>query len=307
MRALATALLLCVCAGAADVIVTTQPTDPKPPAPGGVRVLVNQVGYDTGAPKMLLVQSDTALPARFTLLDAHDMPVFEAALAPVGRVVGAYGTDWGFDYAQGDFSTFDTPGAGYRVRVEAGGAEVLSPPFAIGPDLLWRETAAYAIAFFYYQRCGYEIPGFHKACHLDDGVSEDRARQHDLHGGWHDAGDYNKYQNAPYVYGLARAYGWRRAEYDALPPDLKKVIDAHSGAQFSQEIGKIWDDSQAAGRKLAQERGNTFYTIPASELQNWVQASQPLYRDFVADMDKKGLPGQQMLQDARELLQKYKK
>jgi hypothetical protein len=47
--------------------------------------------------------------------------------------------------------------------------------------------------------------------------------------------------------------------------------------------------------------------IPASELQTWVQAAQPLYRDFVADMDKKGLPGQQMLQDARELLTRYKK
>ena len=111
----------------------------------------------------------------------------------------------------------------------------------------------------------------------------------------------------PALYSAVFVFAMNQAKYDALPPDLKKVIDAHSGAQFSQEIGKIWDDSQAAGRKLAQERGNTFYTIPASELQNWVQASQPLYRDFVGDMDKKGLPGQQMLQDARDLLQKYKK
>ena len=49
-------------------------------------------------------------------------------------------------------------------------------------------------------------------------MSEDRARQHDLRGGWHDAGDYNKYQNAPYVYGLARAYAWRRTAFDALVP-----------------------------------------------------------------------------------------
>ena len=55
------------------------------------------------------------------------------------------------------------------------------------------------------------------------------------------------------------------------------------------------------------ERGNTFTMIPASELDNWVKAAAPLYDDFVSDMDKKGLPGKQMLQDARDLLVKYKK
>lgn len=111
----------------------------------------------------------------------------------------------------------------------------------------------------------------------------------------------------PALYSAVFIFGMNQARYDALPADLKKVIDANSGATLSADIGKIWDNSQAAGRKLAQERGNTFHVIPASELQAWVQASAPLYRDYVSDMDKKGLPGQQMLQDARELLAKYRK
>ena len=111
----------------------------------------------------------------------------------------------------------------------------------------------------------------------------------------------------PALYSAVFVFAMNQARYDSLPAELKKVIDDHSGAVLSQSIGKTWDNSQAAGRKLAQDRGNQFHTIPASELQSWVQAASPLYRDFVADMDKKGLPGQQMLQDARELLQKYKK
>ncbi|WP_284620251.1 TRAP transporter substrate-binding protein [Aquabacterium humicola] len=111
----------------------------------------------------------------------------------------------------------------------------------------------------------------------------------------------------PALYSAVFVFAMNQAKYDSLPADLKKVVDDNSGAVLSQNIGKIWDGSQAAGRKLAQDRGNSFYMIPASELQNWVQASQPLYRDFVSDMDKKGLPGQQMLQDARDLLTKYKK
>jgi TRAP-type C4-dicarboxylate transport system substrate-binding protein len=98
-----------------------------------------------------------------------------------------------------------------------------------------------------------------------------------------------------------------QAKYDSLPADLKKVIDANAGAAYSQSMGKVWDNSQAAGRQAAKDRGNTFYTIPPAELDNWVKAAAPLYDDFVADMDKKGLPGKQMLQDARDLLVKYKK
>jgi TRAP-type C4-dicarboxylate transport system substrate-binding protein len=111
----------------------------------------------------------------------------------------------------------------------------------------------------------------------------------------------------PALYSAVFVFAMNQAKYDSLPAELKKVIDNNSGAGLSQQIGKLWDNSQAAGRKAAQERGNTFYTVPASELDNWVRASAPLADDWVADMDKRGLPGKQMLAEARELLIKYKK
>jgi TRAP-type C4-dicarboxylate transport system substrate-binding protein len=97
------------------------------------------------------------------------------------------------------------------------------------------------------------------------------------------------------------------ARYQGLPPDLKAIIDRNSGAGLSASAGKIWDESQAVGRKPAVDRGNTFYTLPAAETEQWKQASAPLYDEWVASMDKAGLPGKQMLQDARDLLAKYKK
>jgi TRAP-type C4-dicarboxylate transport system substrate-binding protein len=109
----------------------------------------------------------------------------------------------------------------------------------------------------------------------------------------------------PALYSSVFIFGMNQARYDSLPAELKKVIDANSGPELSRQIGAIWDDSKAPGRKAAQDRGNTFYTIPASELDNWIKASAPLYDDWVADMDKRSLPGKQMLQDAKELLAKY--
>jgi TRAP-type C4-dicarboxylate transport system substrate-binding protein len=111
----------------------------------------------------------------------------------------------------------------------------------------------------------------------------------------------------PALYSAVFVFAMNQARYDSLPADLKKVIDNNSGAALSQQIGKIWDGSQAAGRKAAQDRGNTFHVIPAAELDNWVKASAPLYDDWVADMDKRSMPGKQMLQEARDLLVKYRK
>ena len=111
----------------------------------------------------------------------------------------------------------------------------------------------------------------------------------------------------PALYSSVFVFAMNQAKYDSLPADLKKVIDDNSGAALSQQIGKIWDGSQAAGRKAAQDRGNAFYMIPASELDNWVKASAPLYDEWVADMDKRGNNGKAMLAEARELLAKYKK
>jgi len=109
------------------------------------------------------------------------------------------------------------------------------------------------------------------------------------------------------LYVTTFALSMNKGAYDKLPADLKKVIDNNSGAALSRQIGKIWDESQAVGRKPAVDRGNTFYRLPAAEVDLWIRASHPLYDDWAADMDKRGLPGKQMLKDAQDLLIKYKK
>jgi TRAP-type C4-dicarboxylate transport system substrate-binding protein len=111
----------------------------------------------------------------------------------------------------------------------------------------------------------------------------------------------------PALYTATFVLAMNAARYDALQPELKAIIDKRSGAGLSAMAGKVWDESAVAGRKPASDRGNTFYMIPGSELDGWVKASAGLYDEWVANMDKAGLPGKQMLQDARDLLAKYKK
>ena len=111
----------------------------------------------------------------------------------------------------------------------------------------------------------------------------------------------------PALYSAVFVFAMNQAAYDKLPADLKKVIDENSGAALSQQIGKIWDDSKPAARKHAVDRGNTFFELSAEETDNWAKASAKLYEEWVADMDKRGRNGQQLLKDARDLLAKYAK
>ena len=111
----------------------------------------------------------------------------------------------------------------------------------------------------------------------------------------------------PAMYSAGFIFAMNQAKYDALPADLKKVIDNNSGAALSKQIGKIWDESRTAGRKTATDRGNTFTLLSAAETDKWAAAAAPLYDEWVADMDKLGHPGKQMLQDARAMLVKHQK
>ena len=96
-----------------------------------------------------------------------------------------------------------------------------------------------------------------------------------------------------------------QAKYDSLPAELKKVIDANSGAAVARSFGRQWDASAPPARKLAQDRGNTFYTIPAAELANWERATANLDDDWVKDVTAKGNDGKALLQYAKDAIKRH--
>ena len=97
-------------------------------------------------------------------------------------------------------------------------------------------------------------------------------------------------------------FAMNKAKYDGLPADLKKVIDANSGREFSGQIGKVFLAADADGKKTAMK--NTFNVIPKSELENWKKAGQPLIDQWAADVTAKGANGKQLLDAARALIAK---
>jgi TRAP-type transport system periplasmic protein len=98
-----------------------------------------------------------------------------------------------------------------------------------------------------------------------------------------------------------------KAKYNALPPDLKKVIDNNSGMAASAQWGKIQQGNDVPGRKSASDRGNTIYTVSAAEAQEFRRKSRTVEVEWVEDMNKKGFDGKKLLDTARSLIEKHSK
>lgn len=93
-----------------------------------------------------------------------------------------------------------------------------------------------------------------------------------------------------------------QAAYDALPDDLKQVIDANSGAALADLAGTAFDAAETAERQKAIDAGNTVTVIPEDNREEWRRASQPVIDAWVKAMTDAGHDGQAMLDDARAML-----
>ncbi len=96
-----------------------------------------------------------------------------------------------------------------------------------------------------------------------------------------------------------------KARYESLPDDLKAVIDANSGAEFSAHAGRTQQSFDAPNRQVAVDRGNEVIVLDAAETERWRVAAQPVIDGWVAEMDGKGLDGTALLEEARGLIERY--
>lgn len=155
-----------------------------------IRLWVNQLGYESRSrAKRVILESSSEItephPARVIDLDRYEQ------IMTVDWVSHGYIDNLGGHYWIADFSDVQS-GGHYAVVMGRGRNQLSSDSFRIANDLVVPETLDRSIRFYHEQRCGMLVPGVHAACHLDDAKLPDGTWK-DLVGGWHDAGDYNKY------------------------------------------------------------------------------------------------------------------
>jgi len=167
---------------------TTNPEKAYPP------VKVDQRGYRPGWRKLAKVTPSSALAegSTFVVREADS-----GRTAYEGKLVPAVLNDKtsGDSVYDADFSQLSASGA-YVVEARGLG---LSPEFRIADDVYDRLLYD-AVRFFFFQRCGTDLKpenagqDAHRPCHVfDRAIPEPGGAMRDCLGGWHDAGDMNRY------------------------------------------------------------------------------------------------------------------
>ena len=236
-----------------------------------IDILVDQLGYETKSnAKGIILQSSTSLrqsPGSFSLINLENATkAFTGKWTELG-----YYRQWDLYHWEGDLSVFNTPGR-YVVETVINRTTYYSPPFEIRNNLLVSKTSETAYRFFYYQRCGIYIPSFHGACHLDDARMPDGSYK-DLAGGWHDAGDYNKYNGytPESVYALAFAYDNRRDFFNQFDRDANGKADILDEAVWGAEFLEKCISPETLDMIATISSGYGYWGKPEKETDNLLQ------------------------------------
>jgi TRAP-type C4-dicarboxylate transport system substrate-binding protein len=109
----------------------------------------------------------------------------------------------------------------------------------------------------------------------------------------------------PALYNLTFVLAMNQDRYDSLPDDLKAVIDQNSGLDFSVFACGTQADADGPARQIAVDRGNNIVTVSEEDAQKWLEIVEPIYENWVADMEGRHIDGQALIDQARALMAEY--
>jgi endoglucanase len=269
MRAICTAILLLSSVGAGtSVAVETARSH-------AAAVQLNSVGYLPESAKFATVDGDGR---EFVVRDIKtDAEVMEG---PLLRNESGSSKD---SSLFADFSALKREGA-YEIKIR--GRSESSVQFLVGKDVYnWPFYCVFRAMYLW--RCGTEVSADvagrhyeHAACHLDDAylnyIGGPKGKHHDAVGGWHDAGDYNKYTvNAAFTVGtMLKAWEHFREKLAPLTFDIPE--SSNQTPDFLDEVR--WELDWLL--KMQAADGSVYHKVSALKFEAFVLPEKDTERRY---------------------------
>lgn len=96
------------------------------------------------------------------------------------------------------------------------------------------------------------------------------------------------------------------AAWAKISPEDQKIIEDLSGKRMAKITGNNFDTEGQAGVEAAKAGGVQITELSEEELQTWRSAVSDIYSEWIADMNSKGLPGQEVFDETQRLIEQYR-
>ena len=115
-------------------------------------------------------------------------------------------------------------------------------------------------------------------------------------------GNHTEFSGDEALYTAAIVLVMNKDKYNALPDDLRAILDEHAGENLSAFATKVMVEMDAPGRAAAEGAGNNIVTLDEAEVSRWKEAAAPVYDRWIAEMADRGIDGQALIDRARALI-----
>lgn len=94
-------------------------------------------------------------------------------------------------------------------------------------------------------------------------------------------------------------FAMNKASYNALPDDLKKIIDDNSGTEFAKEMGELWDKVEPKGIQLAIDKGNAVNQLSSEATAEFAIKAEEVGARWLNEVSANGIDGAALLEKAQ--------
>lgn len=104
------------------------------------------------------------------------------------------------------------------------------------------------------------------------------------------------------LYNLFFIWAMNKDKYNALPDDLKAIIDANSGEFAAAWAGRAHDTGDADGKAQMEESGNEIAVIPEDVTAEIKALGEQVTLDWIADLSADGYDAAALVADAKAII-----
>jgi len=126
--------------------------------------------------------------------------------------------------------------------------------------------------------------------------------------GWKQAEVTSYITKTPFLYNTLFFITMNLDKWNSLDADTQKAIETVNEKYFEQTAMGLWDKQNEAALKWSvEEKGMQVIQLPQAEADRWVKLIKPVQDEFVTNLNKQGLPGQETLNTVLGLSDQYNK